>query len=317
VIEATGLRRTFGGHVAVDGLSLSVPAGAILALLGPNGAGKTTTVRMLAGLLAPSSGRATVAGRDVRRDPAAVRARVGLVADAPGLYDQMTPSAYLDFFGRIYGVEPEPRRRRIDNLLGHFDLADVARTRMVGFSRGMQQKVALARALLHEPDVLFLDEPTANLDPLATQAVRDLIRAYRDGRRSVVLCTHDLDEAERLADEVVILSHGRVVASGANADLRSAAGGQTLVRVALVRSCPAAVEVASAIGGVFAPRLEAPTLLVYRTARPEATNPAVVAGLVAAGAAIVSATCSTATLEEAYARVVSAETSPAADGRAG
>ncbi len=136
MIEADELTRRFGGSIAVDRLSLRVPPGTILALLGPNGAGKTTTVRMLAGLLAPTDGRATVAGRDVRRDPAGVRARVGLVTDAPGLYEQMTPPAYLDFFGGLYGLDAATRRRHGDELLGFFDLTAHRRERMAGFSKG-------------------------------------------------------------------------------------------------------------------------------------------------------------------------------------
>jgi ABC-2 type transport system ATP-binding protein len=314
VIRATGLRRAFGDLVAVDGVSLTVPDGAILALLGPNGAGKTTTVRMLAGLLAPNAGEATVAGYDVRAQAAAVRARVGLVTDAPGLYDQMTPVAYLEFFGRVYGLDAPVRRRRIDELLGLFDLQTVRATRMAGFSRGMQQKVALARALLHRPAVLFLDEPTTGLDPLGARAVRDLIRGLRDARRSVVLCTHDLDEAERLADTVAILSHGRVVACDASEALRTGASAETSVRVTLARPCPEAVAIAAAVAGVAEPRLESATVLAYRASPPQRANPAVVAGLVAAGAAIVSVTCTTATLEEVYANALG--TGPAAGGGA-
>jgi ABC-2 type transport system ATP-binding protein len=312
VIRAVGLRREFGDVVAVDDLSLTVPDGAILALLGPNGAGKTTTVRMLAGLLTPTAGEAFVAGRDVRAEPAAVRARVGLVTDSPGLYDQMTPTAYLDFFGRVYGLEAELRRRRIDELLRLFDLQDARARRMAGFSRGMQQKVALARALLHEPAVLFLDEPTTGLDPLAARAVRELILGLRDASRSVVLCTHDLDEAERLADTVAILSRGRVVACDASQALRSGASADTLVRVAFARPCPAAAAIAAGVDGVREPRLESATLLAYRSALPQQANPAVVAGLVAAGAAIVSVTGTTATLEEVYASALG--TRPSVDG---
>jgi ABC-2 type transport system ATP-binding protein len=301
MIRARGLCRRFGEVVAVDDVSLSVPEGTILALLGPNGAGKTTTVRLLAGLLAPTAGQATVAGYDVRTAPAAVRARVGLVTDSPGLYDQMTPAAYLDFFGRVYGLDRATCLRRTDELLGLFDLQAVRGKRMAGFSRGMQQKVALARALLHAPAVLFLDEPTAGLDPLGARAVRELILGLRDARRSVVLCTHDLDEAERVADTVAILSRGRVVAWDASAALRTRASAETLVRVSLARPCPEAVAIAARVAGVTEPRLESATALVYRARLPQQANPAVVAGLVAGGAAVVSVTCATPTLEEAYA----------------
>jgi len=307
MIEARGLRRVFGRLVAVEGVSLQVPEGTILALLGPNGAGKTTTVRMLAGLLAPTGGEATVAGWDVRRQPAAVRASVGLVTDSPGLYDQMTPQAYLTFFGRVYGLDEPDLQRRIDHLLGLFALQSVRRVRMAGFSRGMQQKVALARALLHEPSVVFLDEPTAGLDPLAARVVRELIVGLKHARRSIVLCTHDLDEAERLADCVAILSHGRIVASDSPAALRARASRETHVEVALARPLPSALDVLGALDGVIEPRLEPSPLglaggrLSYRTTAPEATNPLVIAALVGAGAAVVSVTGTLASLEDVYA----------------
>jgi ABC-2 type transport system ATP-binding protein len=289
-------------------VSLSVPDGTILELLGPNGAGKTTTVRMLPGLLAPSAGEAMVAGCDVRADPAGVRAHVGLVTDTPGLYDQMTPTAYLDFFGRIYGLDAHMRRQRIDELLCVFDLQGAVRQRMAGFSRGMQQKVALARALLHDPTVMFLDEPTAGLDPLAARMVRELIVGLKGARRSIVLCTHDLDEAERLADRVTILRRGRIVASDSPARLRANASAETLVQVSLAASCADAAVVASRIEGVSDANVSmGGVLLVYRTMRPEQTNPNVIARLVAAGAGVVSVTCASATLEDVYATAVGAQ----------
>jgi ABC-2 type transport system ATP-binding protein len=321
VIHARGLRRQFGKVVAVDDVSFTVPAGTILALLGPNGAGKTTTVRLLAGLLAPSAGEATVAGCDVRADPAGARARVGVVTDSPGLHDQMTPLTYLDFFGRIYGLDTSDRRRRIDELLSLFDLQAVGTRHMAGFSRGMQQKVALARALLHEPAVLFLDEPTTGLDPLGARSVRELIVGLKHASRSIVLCTHDLDEAERLADIVVILRHGRVAACDTSQALRVAVAATTRVRVVLAAPCPAAVPIASIVDGVSEVSLAAVSgaagsILAYRTAQPDQTNPAVVAALVAAGAAIVSVTCTAATLEEVYETALSPEAEAAAGGGA-
>jgi ABC-2 type transport system ATP-binding protein len=307
VIRAQGLRREFGRTrtklVAVDDVSFCVPDGTILALLGPNGAGKTTTVRLLAGLLAPTAGEATVAGSDVRADPAAVRARVGLVTDTPGLHDQMTPVAYLDFFGRIYGLDADTRRHRTDELLGLFELQAVGGTRMAGFSRGMQQKVALARALMHEPSVVFLDEPTAGLDPLSARVVRELIVGLKHSSRSIVLCTHDLDEAERLADQVAILRHGRLVALDTAAALRATASSETLVQVSLAAPCTAAVTIAARVAGVTDPTL-VHRLLAYRTTQPDLTNPQVIAALVGAGACIVSVTCTTATLEDVYATAV-------------
>jgi len=311
VIDARGLGRRFGAVTAVDGVSLRVPDGTILALLGPNGAGKTTTVRLLAGLLAPTAGEATVAGYDVRRDPTAVRARIGLVTDVPGLHEQMNVPAYLDFFGSVYGLPRATRARRIDELLTFFDL-DAHRTeRMIGFSKGMKQKVALARALLHEPPALFLDEPTSGLDPLAARSVRDLIVTLKQASRSIILCTHDLDEAERLADQVAIMRQGRIVACDAPAALRAQASPETTVRVTLARPCPAALAALRAIDGVLAPTAlpadpSAPRTaeLQYRTLRPEEVNPCALERLIAAGARVVMVTCTTRTLEDVYADAV-------------
>jgi ABC-2 type transport system ATP-binding protein len=303
MIRARGLGRRFGSFAAVDDVSLDVADGTLLALLGPNGAGKTTTVRMLSGLLAPTHGSASVAGRDVESDPAGVRARVGLVTDVPGLYEQMSPDAYLQFFGRLYGLDDATRAGRIDSLLGMFDLAPRRRDRIVTFSRGMQQKVALARALLHEPSVLFLDEPTAGLDPLAARAVRELILSLKHARRSIILCTHDLDEAERLADQVAILQGGRILAMDAPDALRRRASPDTHVKVLLAPPFPVAAP-----AGV----------LEFHTAEPDVANPKLIADLVADGARIVSVTCSTRTLEDVYAAAVTTGhaglLSPVADG---
>jgi ABC-2 type transport system ATP-binding protein len=312
MIEAHDLTRRFGSFLAVDRVSLRVPAGAILALLGPNGAGKTTIVRMLAGLVAPTAGEATVAECDVRTDPAGVRARVGLVTDVPGLHEQMAPAAYLDFFGQLYGLDTAIRRRRIANLLAFFGLADQAGKRMAGFSKGMKQKVALARALLHEPPVLFLDEPTSGLDPLGSRAVRDLIRDLRSERRAVVLCTHDLDEAERLADEVAILRGGRIVATGSPGALRAGSATDVTVRIELTGSCPNAVSAVEGLDGVAAAAvadgLSGPgSVVMYRTSRPREVNPAVIARLVSTGAGVIAVAYESRSLEDAYAAVVEAD----------
>jgi ABC-2 type transport system ATP-binding protein len=312
MIEARSLSRRFGAFLAADHVSLRVPDGAILALLGPNGAGKTTTVRMLAGLLAPSAGEATVAGLNVRADPSGVRARVGLVTDVPGLYERMTVASYLDFFGRIYGMDAAWRSRRIDELLTLFDLSGRRRERMTGFSKGMKQKVALARALLHEPSALFLDEPTSGLDPLAARAVRELVVGLKHASRSIILCTHDLDEAERLADEVAIMRQGRIVASDAPAALRAGASPDTQVQVELAAALPVPPDLfrglehlAMPVGGA-SPRMDI-TLLEYRTPEPRRVNPLVLARLVGAGAQVVSVTCTTRTLEDVYAQAVGEE----------
>ncbi len=343
MIEAHGLTRRFGNFTAVDSISLRVPAGAILALLGPNGAGKTTTVRMLAGLLAPTEGEATIAGFDVRRNPAAVRASVGLVTDAPGLYEQMNVVAYLHFFAAIYGMRAPERTRRIDALLDLFDLGEHRKERMSGFSKGLKQKVALARALLHEPTTLFLDEPTSGLDPLASRAVREMIVGLKQSSRSIILCTHDLDEAERLADEVAILRHGRIVLSDTPQALRAYASPDSITRIEFAESWSSGASLSGAslsgaslsgaslsgaslsgasLSGASLKRaveemvpasagemlvLDATdTSLCYRTSQPRSVNPVVIQRLVESGARIVSVTSETRTLEDVYADIMTA-----------
>ncbi len=307
MIEATALSRQFGDFVAVDNVNLNVPDGTILALLGPNGAGKTTTVRMLSGLIAPSSGSASVAGFDVVRDPASVRACIGLVTDVPGLYPQMKLPEYLEFFGKIYGFSGPDLQQRVSGLIDFFELSEHRNERMVGFSKGMKQKVALARALLHEPRVLFLDEPTSGLDPLAARSVRELIVGLKHARRTIVLCTHDLAEAERLADDIAIIQRGRIVAHGSPAGLRSGATPDTLVRIELVEPLPAAQGIIERHPHVNVPSVsltgERP-VLSYRTSCVDEVNPAIIGDLVGLGARIVSVNCETRTLEEVYSAMV-------------
>jgi ABC-2 type transport system ATP-binding protein len=310
MIEARSLTRRFGAFTAVDDVSFTVPDGALMALLGPNGAGKTTTVRMLAGLIAPTVGDASVSGFDVRANPTAVRARAGLVTDAPGLYEQMLLPAYLDFFGALYGVPQPARQRRIDELIAFFELGDHRRERMAGFSKGMKQKVALARALLHEPTALFLDEPTSGLDPLAARAVRDLITNLKHSSRSVILCTHDLDEAERLADIVAIMSGGRIVALDAPAALRARTSPEATVRITLAepfaqgQAMLAEITGTLPVEGASSGDMRSADTLMYRTARPQEVNPQVIERLVAAGARIVTVSSETRSLEDVYAAAV-------------
>jgi ABC-2 type transport system ATP-binding protein len=262
---------------------------------------------MLAGLLAPSSGDATVAGIDVRRDPAAVRSRVGLVTDTPGLHEQMTACDYLDFFGSLYGMPRDLRRQRIGRLLALFDLTAHRDARMAGFSKGMKQKIALARALLHEPAALFLDEPTSGLDPLAARAVRELIIDLKQAARSIILCTHDLDEAERLADQIAIVRRGRIVACGAPAALRAKVGVGSIVRISLATPSAAALAALQSIDGVGGPELTTATSLTYRTATPSTVNPHVIAQLVALGAHVVAVTCEAPSLEDVYVETVASD----------
>jgi ABC-2 type transport system ATP-binding protein len=315
MIETHDLTRRFGTFTAVSQVSLYVPDGAILALLGPNGAGKTTTIRMLSGLLAPTEGNATVAGYDIRREADAVRACVGLVTDVPGLFEQMKAPAYLDFFGSIYGLPTAERARRIDELLEFFDLTTHRNQKMAGFSKGMKQKVALARALIHEPAILFLDEPTSGLDPLGARSVRELIVGFKRSNRSIILCTHDLDEAERLADQVAIIKQGHIVALDTPSRLRKQATGEALVQIEFVDTCPLSLDELAAIDNVLNPQLREKKatgslstgtlstgfILEYQTSQPKITNPQVLSRLIMADAQIVTVTCETRSLEDVYA----------------
>ncbi len=312
MIEAQKLTRRFGGVTAVAQISLSVPAGSVLALLGQNGAGKTTTVRMLSALLTPTEGDAFVGGYNVRENPTAIRACVGLVTDTPGLFEQMTVPAYLDFFGNIYGMPVKARTKRILELMDFFELTAHRRTKMVGFSKGMKQKVALARALIHEPTVLFLDEPTSGLDPLAARSVRELILELKQSRRAIILCTHDLDEAERLADTVSIMRKGQIVAHGTPIGLRTQFSNETVVRIEFAYPCPFSLDALRSIDDLNTPQFSSTsrmldsekrsenTLLTYRTAHPAQLNPQLITRLSAVGAGIISVTCETTTLEEVY-----------------
>ena len=247
VIVTRALTREFpserGKVRAVDALDLTVARGEVVGLLGHNGAGKTTTVRLLAGVLTPTSGSARVFGLDPAVDGVAVRSRVGVSTETPAVDDRLSGRAGLTAYADLHGVPVAQVRARVDELLASFDLAEAADRKVGTYSRGMRQRLALARALLHDPELMFLDEPTAGLDPVAARAVADRIRALRGEGRSVVLCTHDLAQAQALCDRVVVLEHGRVVASGAPSALAAELGAG--MRVRIVASAPDGVDVAA------------------------------------------------------------------------
>jgi ABC-2 type transport system ATP-binding protein len=220
MIVTENLAKRFGDFQAVRSVNLYVKAGEVLALLGPNGAGKTTTLRMLTSLLIPSSGRASVAGFDVVDQAHEVRPRVGVLTENHGLYNRMPAAEYLDFFGQIYKLSPETRKRQIQSLMIDFGLTDSLKRPIGEFSKGMRQKLALARALLHNPPVLLLDEPTSAMDPESARLVRDSIRTLRSEERTIIICTHNLAEAEELADKIAIIRHGEIVAQGSPQDMK-------------------------------------------------------------------------------------------------
>lgn len=219
-----GLNKTFA-KPAVSNLDLTVRAGELYALLGPNGAGKTTTLRMVAGLTQPDSGQISVYGVDARQDPAAAKALIAWAPDEAMIYDRLTPLEYLEFVAGLWNVEPRLARDRAQDLLAQLGLADEARRRCEGFSRGMKQKVALAGALIHDPRLLILDEPLTGLDAAAARLVKDMLQARVDAGCTVILTTHILEVAERMANRIGIIAGGRLLIEGRLDELRAQTGG--------------------------------------------------------------------------------------------
>jgi ABC-2 type transport system ATP-binding protein len=302
MIRATGLGRRFGGLWAIRDMDLEVRRGEVLGLLGPNGAGKTTTVRVLTALIEPTEGRATVDGFDLVTESDAVRARVGILTETPGLYEKLSATANLDFFGRLYGLDLATRADRIERYLRLFSLWERRDEPAGTFSKGMKQKLAIARALLHEPAVVFLDEPTAALDPEAAFIVREAIEALRRSGRTIVLATHNLDEANRLCDRVAFV-RGSLLRVASPAELRGAIGGRG-VDVTLGSELTAeTLAAANSIDGVSAVEVHDRRLIVYASS-PAATTPTLIRALVATGADILEVRERATTLEEAYFEVM-------------
>lgn len=221
MVLAEDLTKQFDDFTAVDHVNLRVERGQALVLLGPNGAGKTTTVRMLTSVLRPTGGRARVAGYDILQEPEQVRASVGVLTEHHGLYGRMNAVEYLDFFGQLYGMKRERIRQRVDTLLENFGLADSRSKRLGEYSKGMRQKLALVRALLNEPPVLLLDEPTSAMDPESARVVRDAMHQLKNADRSIILCTHNLVEAEELADTIAIIRQGKIIINDSVARLKN------------------------------------------------------------------------------------------------
>jgi ABC-2 type transport system ATP-binding protein len=215
VIEVNNLERTFGALKAVDGMTFSVESGEVFGLLGPNGAGKTTTVRLLNGILPLSAGTARVFGLDPSSDGASIRQRTGVLTETPALYERLSARENLEFFATLQNLSGPDLTRRVDDMLAFFELASRAGDKVETFSKGMKQRLALARALVHQPPLLFLDEPSSGLDPEAAQQVDDLIADLgRTEGQTVILATHNLLEAQRLCDRVAIMNHGKILALG-------------------------------------------------------------------------------------------------------
>src|SRR6266581_1664408 len=224
MLEVDGLAKRYGEVLALHDLSVRVDEGRCLVLLGRNGAGKTTALRCMAGVLLPTSGSVTVDGIDAAVDPAAVRAKVGLMPEVPGLYERMSARTYLDYFGAIYDIEPSIRRRRIADLLEIFELTDAGDRWLGTFSKGMRQKVALIRATLHRPRLVLADEPTSALDPDSARRAWAYLKDLQKDGCALVICTHSMEEAESLAGQIGIMSRGLALDIGELGDLRRRSG---------------------------------------------------------------------------------------------
>lgn len=301
MIITEALTKRFNDFTAVDALTLHVRAGEILALLGPNGAGKTTTVRMIAAILKPTSGRATVAGFDTVRDARTVRQQVGVLTEIPGLYLRMTALPYLDFFGQLWSLSPRQRAERSELLLRRFGLWEDRDRRLGEYSKGMKQKLAIIRAMLHDPPVLLLDEPTSAMDPHSAKLVRDAIVSLRDERRAIVVCTHNLAEAELLADRIAIIRRGQLVLLGTPRELKAQLLGPPLMEVRLIGS---ADGLAARLADIVAVEAQGEDWLRYRAADPAEVNPRLLRRLAALGRQVVTLSEAPRTLEDVYLRVV-------------
>jgi ABC-2 type transport system ATP-binding protein len=308
MIETQHLSKNFDGTVAVDDLNLTVKQGEIFAFLGPNGAGKTTTVRMLACLIEPTRGEATVAGYPLGRANDEIRARIGILTESPGLYEKLSAVQNLNFFAQLYGLDTPERDKQVKRYLEMLGLWQRRGEAVAGFSKGMKQKLAIARALLHEPQVVFLDEPTSALDPEAAKVVRDFVAELRGEGRTIFLCTHNLDEADRLSDRIGVMKQ-RLIQVDTPANLRRSLYGRRIVirmrelndmHVAVVQQLPLVKDVR---------RDALQNRLSLALDDPDAMTPLVIKKLVEAGAAIQEVKEEQHSLEEVYLNLVG-KTSP-------
>ncbi len=301
MIESHELTKYYEDFLAVDSATLNVPAGSVLALLGPNGAGKTTTVRMLTSILAPTSGSARIAGYDIIKQPAQVRASVGVLTEQHGLYERMRAVEYLDFFGRVYKLDANERKKRSLDLMERFGLTFALRKTLGEYSKGMKQKLALVRAMLHNPPVLLLDEPTSAMDPQSAKLVRDAIIELQRDKRTFLITTHNLAEAQELADQIAIIRHGQIIEQGSLADLSRRIVGDPIMELHTREKLNGA---AATIRELVTVEESGDHWLRYRVADPNLTNPIVLRRLIDSGVEVVSLAPMSQNLEQIYLQVV-------------
>lgn len=297
MIETIDLSKEFDGVWAVDSLNLTVSTGQILALLGPNGAGKTTTIRMLTTILKPSRGKARIMGYDILTQAEEVRAHVGVLTEQHGLYPRMRAREYLEFFGRTYKMERSMLQKRIEELLVYFGLNEAQDKRLGQYSKGMRQKLALARALIHDPTVLLLDEPTSAMDPASARLVRNAIQQLRSKDRAIVICTHNLAEAEELADQIAIIRQGRLILQGTPAELKRKLPGKAQV---VIRFLVNEEDFSPKLDSVITLLEIGKDYLIYETDQPEQVTPIILEKLIQQGLRIYSVERRENSLEEVY-----------------
>jgi ABC-2 type transport system ATP-binding protein len=304
LIETHSLTKQFGSLTAVEDVTLHVDAGEVLALLGPNGAGKTTTIRMLASILRPTSGNARINGFDIVTDPIQVRRSVGFLTEHHGLYTRMRSREYLVFFGRVNNLPTPIIQERITDLLAQYDLLEATDQRLGHYSKGMRQKLAMVRALLHDPTVLLLDEPTSAMDPASAHMVRESIATLRSSKRAIVVCTHNLHEAEELADTIAIIRRGQIIVQGTPSELKRRLLGNPIMELRLaipldgaIRHLPQDLETV-ATGSNW---------IRYKASRPELVNPRVIDALTKAHIQVVTLSEVARSLEDVYLEVVETE----------
>jgi ABC-2 type transport system ATP-binding protein len=303
MITTRQLTKQFDGKIAVDHLTLEIRAGEVFGLLGPNGAGKTTTVRMLACLIAPTSGEAVIGGYRVGEHDQEIRRRLGIVTESPGLYERLSTWKNLEIYAQLYGVRDVAGQ--MEKYVRLLDLWDRRHEPVETFSKGMKQKVALARALIHEPQVLLLDEPTSGLDPQMTKAVRDFIEELKGEGRTILLCTHNLDEAERLCDRILVLKT-RPVAVDTPEALRHRLFGRRVI-LKLRQIDRPLMDALGSLDFVLGFHRE-DNQLIIELGDPENENPILVRYLVNAGAEIQFLTEEEHSLEEIYLKLIEEET---------
>jgi ABC-2 type transport system ATP-binding protein len=301
MIQTENLCKQFNDFLAVDQVNLEVKSGEVLALLGPNGAGKTTTLRMLTSVLRPTSGWARVAGYDIVTQSQSVRASVGILTEQHGLYGRMSAEEYLDFFGQVYRMQIDQRRKRVDELMGKYGLDGVRKRKIGEYSKGMRQKLALARALFHNPPVLLMDEPTSAMDPESARLVRDAIHDLSFANRAIIICTHNLAEAEELAGKIAIIHRGRIIITGDVEQLKTSLLGAPVFEVRLGTSFDGLVEA-----------LPSELILVergadwfrYQTDKSAEVNPLVIQSLVNHGIPVVGLAEIPRSLESVYLQAI-------------